>query len=197
MMNEKAFSLDNYLKFPLDVDFSFHIDSIKVIESLKKLLNRLYDFTPLRWKHIKKTKDLLISENVVSCFSLNLIPSLSVKTYMKDSGEMYISLGALLFRSSMVTLKVFCHELSHIWLSTKSFYLAIKGLNKEFKSKFKDCKDVVLASPVEVYAMKLSIGIMEQISDSLTKKKQKKRWEKLIVDEYSKLNAMKDLIINL
>lgn len=196
-MNKKAFSLDNYLKSPLDIDFSFHIDSLQVIETLKKLLFRLYDFTPLRWKLIKKIRDLLISEKVVSCFSLNLIPSLSVKTYMRDSGGMYISLGALLFRSSMVTLKVFCHELSHIWLSTQSFYPVIKGLNKEFKSKFKDCKDVVLASPVEVYAMKLSIGIMEQISDSLTKKNQKKRWKKIIVDEYSKLNAMKDLIINL
>lgn len=196
-MHEKAFSLENYLKAPLNVDFSFHIDSLKVIEALKKLLFRLYDFTPLRWKLIKKIRNLLISEKVVSDFSLNLIPSLSVKTYMKDSGGMYISLGALLFRSSMVTLKVFCHELSHIWLSTKSFYPVIKVVNKEFKIKFKHSKDVVLASPVEVYAMKLSIGIMEQISDSLTKNSQKKRWKKIIVDEYSKLNAMKDLIINL
>lgn len=196
-MHEKAFSRENYLKAPLDVDFSFHIDSLRVIEALKKLLFRLYDFTPLRWKLIKKIRNLLISEKVVSDFSLTLIPSLSVKTYMKDSGGMYISLGALLFRSSMVTLKVFCHELSHIWLSQQSCYPVIKVVNKEFKEKYKDCKDVVLASPVEVYAMKLSIGIMEQISDSLTKNSQKKRWKKIIVDEYSKLNAMKDLIINL
>lgn len=195
-MNEKAFSLEEYLKSPLDVEFSFHIDSVKVIQSLKKLLFRLYDFSPLRWKLIKKTRQLIIDEKVVDSFSLNLIPSLSLKSYMKDSGEMYISLGALLFRSSVVTLKVFCHELSHIWLSQQPFYPAIKRVNKEFKIKFKDYKDVVLASPVEVYAMKLSIGIMEQIADLLTKKSQKKRWKKIITLEYSKLNAMKDLIIN-
>ncbi len=196
-MNEKAFSLEEYLKSPLNVDFCFHIDSVKVIRSLKKLVCRLYDFSPLRWKLIKKTKRLLIDESVVNDFSLNLIPCLSLKSYMKDSGEMYISSGALLFRSSIVTLKVFCHELSHIWLSQQPFYPAIKSVNKEFKTKFNGCKDVVLASPVEVYAMKLSIGIMEQIADFLTKKSQKKRLKRIITLEYSKLNAMKDLIINL
>ena len=116
---------------------------------------------------------------------------------MKDKGELYISIGALLFRSSMTTLKVLCHEISHLWLSQQDFYSKLKVLNKEFKQKYSNHQDVYLMSPIEFYAVVLSVKIMEEISLSLTKERHKKRWNKIVSEERAKIKKLHDLILTL
>lgn len=217
-MSNRDITLNGYLENPLAIQLDFYVNSDLVIDQLKKLVARSYDFSFLRWRLIKKINRLLISENVFPEFNIYLTKNLTPKAYMKDCGEIYISLGALLFRSSMVTLKVLCHELSHLWLSNQPFYSRFKSVDKEFKEKYSNVEflrgdavyskeantvktdeknrskakkkgrlNAYLLSPIEVYAMKVSVCLMELIDSRLTAKRSKKRWQAVIDEERSKL----------
>lgn len=220
-MSNRDISLNSYLENPLTIQLDFRINSDLAIDELKKLVKRSYDFSILRWQRIKKINKTLISENVFPDFNIYLTKSLTPQAYMKDCGEIYLSLGALLFRSSMVTLKVLCHELSHLWLSKQPFYGRLKFVDKEFKKKYSDIEflkndsakakdgnnlktdgksrligkkkdrlNVYLLSPIEFYAMTASVSLMELIYSRLTDNRSKKRWQKIIVEERSKLSRI-------
>lgn len=196
-MNELDFSLEAYLASPLDIRCEFVIESEAVIDSLKKLAARVCDFSFTRWLRIKKTRRLLIKEKVLDEFSVKLVRGLVPRAYMKDSGEIYFSLGAMLKRSSLITLKTFCHELCHLWLSRQNFYPELKAVDKQFRTRYRDNTAVYLLSPVEVYAMSLSVGIMRQIEAKLSQGRRLKRWEKIIADENEKLKAIQNSILKL
>lgn len=220
-MSNRDITLNGYVENPLAIQLDFYVSSDLVIDQLKKLVARSYDFSFLRWRLIKKINRLLISENVFPEFNIYLTKNLTPKAYMKDCGEIYISLGALLFRSSMVTLKVLCHELSHLWLSNQPFYSRLKSVDKEFKEKYSNVEflrgdavyskeentvktdeknrskakkkgrlNAYLLSPIEVYAMKVSVFLMELIDSRLTAKRPKKRWQAVIDEERSKLSRI-------
>lgn len=220
-MNNRDISLNGYLENPLAIQLDFCVNSDLAIDELKKLASRTYDFPILRWRLIKKINKLLISEKVFPDFTIYLTKSLTPKAYMKDCGEIYISLGALLFRSSLVTLKVLCHELSHLWLSNQPFYGRLKSVDKEFKQKYsdidfskndnaktkyddnlkpsgknrssgrkKDRLNAYLLSPIEVYAMIVSVSLMELIDSRITKKRSQIRWQAVIEEERSKLSRI-------
>lgn len=220
-MSNRDITLNGYVENPLAIQLDFYVSSDLVIDQLKKLVARSYDFSFLRWRLIKKINRLLISENVFPEFNIYLTKNLTPKAYMKDCCEIYISLGALLFRSSMVTLKVLCHELSHLWLSNQPFYSRLKSVDKEFKEKYSNVEflrgdavyskeentvktdeknrskakkkgrlNAYLLSPIEVYAMKVSVFLMELIDSRLTAKRPKKRWQAVIDEERSKLSRI-------
>lgn len=196
-MNELSFSLESYLAAPLDIRCEFVIESESVIDSLKKLAARVCDISFVRWARIKKTRRLLIKENVLGEFTVKLVCGFAPRAYMKDGGEIFFSLGAMIRRSSLVTLKTFCHELCHLWLSRQSFYPELKAIDKEFRVRYQDNNAVYLLSPVEVYAMSLSVGIMRQIETKLNRGRRRKRWKKIIADEIEKLKAIQNSILKL
>ncbi len=196
-MSSYDFSLAEYINSPLKNDFEFTFNSPKVVEFLKKLVSRWFDFSIIRWYHIKEIREILIDEEILDNFYINLEFKLSPRAYMKDNGMIFLSLGALLFRSSMTTLKVLCHELAHLWLSQQPFYQELKKLNKEFKEKYSSISYVYLMSPIELYAMTVSLSMMKEIEGSLVKKKHIKRWSRLIDDESLKIKKLNDLILTL
>ncbi len=186
-------SLQQYLKDPLKNEFDFNFDNEKSVEIMKKMASRIFDISIIRWYHIKRIRSILISEEVFRDFDIKLLKTFKQVAYMNDSGEIYISLGLLLFKSSMNNLKVLCHELSHIWLSQQSNYLELKTLNKEFKNKYNND----LLSPIELYARVISLKMMNSILESLTSKGQKKRWNRYINYESAKIKELKEMIITL
>ena len=139
----------------------------------------------------------IIKSKIIKDFALHLDYSLAARAYMKDSGEMYISLGSILFKSSRVNLKVFCHELAHMWLSQQDFYPKLKVLNKEFKENYSSHPSCYLASPIELYAMVISYNMMDYVLHSLTLERVIKKWSVLVYDEARKIQEIKDLIITL
>lgn len=196
-MNELDFSLEAYLAAPLDIRCEFVIESEAVVRSLKKLAAKVSDVPFVRRARIEKTRRLIIRENVLGEFSVKLVRGLDMRAYMKDSGEIYFSLGAIIKRSSLVTLKTFCHELCHLWLSRQSFYPELKAADKEFRTKYKDNSAVYLLSPIEVYAMSLSVGIMRQVEVKLSRGRRRERLRKIIAAEIEKLKAIQDSILKL
>ena len=195
-MNSFDFSLENYLKNCLENDFDFKISN-NVVEIMKKMISRQFDNPINRWYYIKEIRKILINDKNVNEFSLHLENSLAAKAYMKDSGELYISLGSILFKSSRVNLKVFCHELAHIWLSQQPFYSELKELNKEFKQKYSHLKECYLASPIELYAMVISYELMNSVLNSLTKERTVKKWSRIVNDEAKKILEIKNLLLTL
>ena len=194
MMKNYDFSLQNYLKCPLNIEFNLNLNSQKIVKSLRKLAFRWFDIGLFRWYHIKEIRNILIEEEFLKEFSINLSYSLKAKAYMKDCGEIYISLGALLFKSNMTTFKVLCHEVAHIWLSQQPFYSSLKELNKEFKQKYYKIEKVYLASPIELYAMVISVELMKSLLPSLTKKNEITRLNKFIDLECAKILELSKLI---
>ena len=193
-MNNFDFNLQSYLKCPLSLKLSFPKISAKLCKKMQKLAFGWFDITLNRWYHIKEIRNVLIEDKILNEFSINLTKSLKTQAYMKDGDGIYFSLGALLFKSNMTTFKVLCHELAHTWLSNQSFYKELKILNKEFKKAYKNNENVYLASPIELYAMVVSVSLMEMVKNSLTKSKQIKRINKYIELECAKIKELTDLI---
>ena len=194
MMNNLDFSLQSYLECPLNFNFSFPEISAKLAKKMHKLAFGWFDISQIRWYHIKEIRNILIEENFLNEFSVNLTKSLKPQAYMRDNDGIYISLGALIFKSSMTTFKVLCHEIAHTWLSQQSFYKELKSLNKEFKETYKDNKNVYLASPIELQAMAISVILMDSVKNRLTSKRQIKRMNKFILLECAKIKELNDLI---
>ena len=179
---------------PLSFDLKFPNVSVKFCRKMQKIAFEWFDIAPFRWYHIKKIRSILIEEEILKDFSVNITKSLKPVAYMKDSDGIYISLGALFFKSSMATFKVLCHELAHIWLSQQSFYSDLKRLNKEFKTKYSVSEKVYLSSPIELYAMVVSVELMKMIRASLTKDFEIKRINKFIDLECAKINDLIEFI---
>ena len=138
----------------------------------------------------------MIECGILRKFSVRLTPDLTPKAYMRDGGDMFFSLGALLTRSSTVTLSVLCHELAHMWLSQQDFYKGLKEINRQFQEQYSSHTDAELLSPIELYAMVVSVIFMQDVCIALEGKK-KKRFKDLIEFELEKIELLKDKIIKL
>ena len=195
-MNSSDFSLQNYLKCLINIEPNFSTKNEKFVKCMTKIASCWFDIGFIRWYHIKEIRSILINEEMLKEFSIHLIKSLKPMAYMKDCGEIHISLGALLFKSNMATIKVLSHELAHIWLSQQDFYPSLKALNKEFKQSYKMMENINLLSPIELFAMIISVDIMESIKESL-KGNLRKRINKFIDLENEKIKEIKDTLLNL
>ena len=196
-MTDGFLSLSRYVKAPLE-----NAPRIEGISAAS--LSRLASFLPIysnpffiQWRNIKRAVASLIDDGLFSRFSVHLTAGLKAKAYSVDDGRMYFSLGALLTRSSAVTLTVLCHELAHIWLSQRELYPELKRLNKEFLTVFSSVKGAYLMSPIEVYATVGSLCLLDAVSDSLPDGRKKKRLAGLILKERGKLEVLKDEILML
>ena len=195
-MSSFDFSLSGYLANPLSNHFETNIINNDTINSFRKMISRRFDISIIRWYHIKEIRNILINKKILNDFILHLLFSLKPKAFMKDSGEMYFTLGSL-FKTSRVNLKVLCHELAHMWLSQQSFYLDLKKLNKEFKQKYSHLDECYLASPIEFYAMVISYEMMKDILCSLKEKWQIDKWSVFVEEENKKIEKLKELIKNI
>ena len=195
-MNNSDFSLQSYLKCLINIGDKFSTKNEKIVKSMTKIAACWFDIGFIRWYHIKEIRRILINEEILKEFSIHTTKSLKPMAYMKDSGEIYLSLGALVFKSNMATIKVLSHELAHIWLSQQAFYPSLKNLNKEFKQQYKMIENVNLLSPIELFAMIASVDFMESISQSLIGNL-KKRFNKFIDLEKEKIEEIKNILLSI
>lgn len=193
-MSEIIFSTDEYIRSPEKHSFNININSQHLI-CFKKFLPIYSNPFFIQWRNIKRAAKSLIKDGVLSHFPIHIIPSLKQKAYIIDGGGMYFSLGLLISHSSPITLTVFCHELSHMWLSQQEFYPELKQLNKDFLNRYKQEPTSHLISPIEFYATTLSVDIMDRIYDSL--KKKNKRFEKALGREREKVILLRKSILAL
>lgn len=121
-------------------------------------------------------------------FTLSL--SLSPTAFMRDGGGMTFSLGALLFRSSAVTLSVFCHETAHVWLSQRPEYREIKALDRAFREAFADCPRARLLSPIELSAMHLSLPLMEAALCAARAGRKTEKFRRFVHDERQRIASL-------
>lgn len=195
-MNSSDFSLQSYLKCSINIEPNFSTKNEKFVKCMTKIASCWFDIGFVRWYHIKEIRSILINQKMLKEFSIHLTKNLKPMAYMKDSGEIYLSLGALLFKSNMATVKVLSHELAHVWLSQQDYYPSLKALNKEFKQRYNELENVNLLSPIELFAMIVSIDIMESIKESL-KGNLRKRINRFIDLENEKIKEIKDTLLNL
>lgn len=140
------------------------------------------------WRRLKRLAQALSARG--PRFSLHLTRSLSARAYMKDRGDVFFSVGAILSRSPVVTLSVFCHEYAHLSLSYEAFYPALKELNRQFKDTFSHIPHADLLSPIELCAMVRAVDLMERMQKSVARTSAQKKLALLIRTEKEKLSYL-------
>ncbi len=183
-------SVESYIGDPLGAGISLPRLSDVARGALVKLLSSPKAFPHILWGRMKMAKEALVSDGFLRDFPLRLRFGFKPVAYMRDGGEVCFTTGALLFRSSAVTLSVFCHELSHMYLSQRSFYPELKELQGEFLERFSSESGCELMSPIELYAMALSVDIMDNIAQSLVEGKHKDKLRLLIDSEREKITFL-------
>ncbi|MBQ7225926.1 MAG: hypothetical protein IJX02_04915 [Clostridia bacterium] len=193
---ENINSYSEYIKNPLGVSFNVNIDRPEVLKAFKRLILTPPWLFLLQHRRIKGIKNAMVGAGLLRDFELKLSWQKKPVAYMRDGGEMCFSVGALLSRSATVTASVLCHELAHMWLSQQDFYKGLKEINRQFKEQYSSHADAELLSPIELYAMVVSVIFMQDVCIALEGKK-KKRFKDLIEFELEKIELLKDKIIKL
>jgi len=190
-MADGAKSLKEYLESPTEGAPCLGELPDGVISALSRFVPLYSNPFFIQWKNVKNAVRCFAEQGVTAPVSVSLIPKLKSTAYAVDGGKMCFSLGAILSRSSAVTLTVLCHEITHVWLSQRDFYPDLKRLNKDFISAFSGEKAAYLMSPIEVYAMVGAIHIMDAVCASLPDGFGKRKLERLKELEKDKLDALK------
>ena len=194
---QPIFTLNKYTQNPLDIRFDIDLNESEALDICRKLTSSWRSPFFIQWHYIKKAVNAMIECGILRKFSVRLTPDLTPKAYMRDGGDMFFSLGALLTRSSTVTLSVLCHELAHMWLSQRGYYSELKLLSKSFLTRYAKVPDIALMSPIELYAMVISVDIMKAINKGVKKQKHKRRLESIIDCEREKIEFLKQKITEL
>ena len=188
-----AFSaVEEYLDDPLAIELPRISLTSPSAKSLADIISGSRLVPHALWRRIRQARDTLMAEGDFEYFPLKLEFSLRVRAYMKDGGGIYFSLGALIFRSSAVTLAVLCHELAHLWLSRQDFYPKLKEMQRAFKARLAGVAEREILSPIELYAMRASLDILTPVADSLGEGRAKRKLLSLIEAEREKILTIAD-----
>lgn len=190
-------SLEGYIKNPLVLPFHFKFEADGLEHALNSLLETPRFLPHLLLKRLRHFCRLLGTIKNISPFALKILPTLKPTAFMKDGGDLYFSLGALLSRSSDVTLAVLCHEYGHILLSNQPFYGDLKKVNRQFKKEFAHSPFSELLSPIELYAVLISINLMKSLLPLVKQDGHKKKLSLLIQQEQDKIGLLNSEIIKL
>lgn len=152
---------------------------------------------PLRWLAVTATRRKLLKTNCLKPFTVHLLWKGKTQAYMHDDGRVFLSAGLLQTGSAMTVLSVYCHELSHIKLSQREDYPAIKALQREFNRQFSDHKLCQLLSPIEYYAMLLSRSALTQLVSREQNARQRQKLVLLQKDLEEKIQFLEQELENL
>jgi len=189
-MADGALSLQEYLRSPIGTAPRTDPLPAQTLSALGRFMPVYANAFFIQWKNVKRTVRTLAEQGVLPNAEVRLIPKLRATAYTIDNGPICFSLGALLTRSSAVTMTVFCHELAHACLSHSPDYPALKRLNKDFLVAFSSQKTAYLMSPIEVFAMVGALDFMAAVCASLKEGRRKSRLERLIALERQKLDVL-------
>lgn len=187
-MSFDSLTLDGYLSSPGELPALPCLDNKRALDELSKMLSCAYCPVVLKWRRIKKIKQALTEDGVISDFSLKLTKELKPTAYMRDGVGMYLSLGLLISRSPLTLLSVYTHELAHLWLSEQPGYPTLKRVQREFREAYKDDKLAELMSPIEIYANTVARYITEHIPTK--NERQKRLLQGINTDRSKKIELM-------
>jgi hypothetical protein len=184
-------TLDAYLSSPLAIPASLPLPQTDadVNAALARFL--ALGRTPLfQWRCLSGALAALDRAGTLKRTPLSLSPSLSPVAFMRDGGGITFSLGALLFRSSAVTLSVFCHEAAHVFLSRLPEYGEIKALDRAFRDAFAELPHVRLLSPIELFAMHHSLPLMDAALRAARAGRKTEKFRTFVQDERQKIASL-------
>lgn len=188
-MNTSPISLSRYLSEPASaVDLAWF--SPESAPCFAPFFSRWRGVGLLKWYAVTAARDALLEKRCLDSFSVHLCWKRKSMAYMNDAGQVYLSVGLLVKSSAVSVLSVYCHELSHIKLSQRADYPAIKALQREFKQRFKEHKLCELLSPIEFFAMLISRSLLESIADHTPNANQKVKLMRLKEDLEEKIRFL-------
>lgn len=125
------------------------------------------------------------AEEHLRSFRLCVDRSCRAKGYMRDGGDIFLSVGLLLRPVGNVFLAL-CHELGHMWLSEQPDYAALKALDLQFLKSSLPAE----ASPLEICADVLSLRLAQAVLPALDSPKKQQRLTTLVENEYGRLRRL-------
>lgn len=196
MINDD-FTVDSYVADPTSVEPDIKFDSPELIAVFEKMLSRSGNVVTVKRRRIKRIRNVLINTKTLLPFALKFKRTLKAEAYMRDEGEVVISYGMIITRSSATLLSVYMHELAHVWLSQQSFYDKLKSVQKEFKKRYASINYAELISPIEFYANYITLKVLEDIQKQITNKARKKKLLKVVTTINERVQTLKKLITDL
>jgi hypothetical protein len=165
----------------------YELDFFPCEREIKALFGLRSSLVFIKWHLLKKITKKLVGIGALRPFELRLKPTLKPMAYMRDGGDIYISLGLLLTRSPWVTLSVYLHELSHLLISETDNYGALKELQRSFKDSFSSSPLCEAVSPIELYANSVTLSLLNFLCKMLSGVK-KRRLFNLISDREERIS---------
>ena len=197
MKNAYNLTAQGYFSSPLGLELDFAVVDRDTLLACESLLLCRSSSPWVKFRRIKDVKRALVKSGFFKDFKLRLLWRLKSLAYIEDFGRLTLSIGVLRSRTSPVVLSVLCHELGHMWLSQQDFYPTLKEVNRQFKERCADVGYCELLSPIELYAMDLSVKIMESVLSFAKDTEQKNRLFELIEQEKEKINLVKKEILKI
>lgn len=183
-------SVEQYVASPENVRFDIGVPSLMpILARMTSLWGRL---TLVKWCCLRSIRNTLVRQGIFQPFSLRLKWTWKSMAYMRDEGELYLSIGFLASRSAWNVLSVYVHELSHIWLSQQEDYPLLKTLQREFRSRYGTHTLCELMSPIEIYADLLAVAILSDMERHAEKGAYKQGLLRLVQDRQDKLKRLTD-----
>lgn len=191
-MTSFPITLEQYLQAPTErPPVEFPPQAAKCFSSFFAPWQRVSLF---KWGAVTKSKDELIRLGCLEEFSLHRERTRKDRAYMKDSGDLYLSRGFLVRHSPLVVLSVFCHELAHIKLSQTPEYPEIKCLQRAFKIRFADERLCEVMSPIEMYAVEISLRLLKDLLTEASTPRQRRQLRRIIADIEKKESRLVEMI---
>lgn len=156
-------SIDEYISNPSNINLNDGLKNPKFYEGVLRFYKVSTPFFHTKISSLKKISAIATQEGMANPFNFKIDFNFKLVAYMKDSGEMHISLGLVIFRSFSTLLSVYLHELSHLWLSQQQCYPQLKALQRQFFENYSSETKGDIASPIEFYADLITVDILEGI----------------------------------
>ncbi len=179
--------LEEYLAAP-HAELSPDLVTEKTAKAFEKLLTGRSRIYYLKVHYLKGAVKALIEEEKLPPFRFRIARNFRREAYMLDRGEIVFSYGTFALSGEMI-FTTFLHELSHIWLRFQPWYGELKALDREFRDRFSEEKDVLL-SPIEVYARIAAVRVMEALEKAGFREKEKGRLQLCIARETARRDAL-------
>ena len=116
--------------------------------------------------------------------------------YMRDSGTLTLPMRLLTSQRGDTVFKLLMHEAAHLLLSKSDGYSKLLSLDKQFfRAHGRDSDEIIILSPVELYATRVSVALMSSVMQSARDGSAEMLIEKQISLETKKLEHAKNIFL--
>ena len=142
-----------------------------IINSIDSFVKK--DIKILRLFRINKFINFFYEKGLIPKTKIHYFFSFSKKAYMKDSGDLFLSIPFILSSNSANFIITLIHELSHLYLSNHNDYKKLLLIDKMFFEVYGKNNDTLLVSPVEYYADAIMINTLNKVCENSEDNKKK------------------------